>query len=297
MSERNTYVADPESGSEMIRLGIQGDLLTKALGLFPAHLNFLQLLSIAQKEQRTIRVLDVGSGPGDWPLAVAALATKHTYSHSLEIFGIDISELMVAYANTEAENREFHNVHFINMDALKPMEFPSASFDVINIRIALAFVPRGKWPALIAECYRLLRPSGTLISIEAEGALTTCHNPATARMNHWLCQALTARGLAFWDGVGSTMGIHPMQLLFFRQAHFKNIQQQLTVQDTSFGTPGYWPWMEHHKMTLRAIEPIVVEKLGISKEDFDKTLAANEAELMLETYASRALFLAVTGQK
>ncbi len=287
MSQHNTYIADPESEAEKARLSRQGQLLTKALGLFPPHLDVGRRLSVAQQH---FRILDVGCGTGEWSLTVAA-------KYPVEVIGVDISQRMVAYANAEAENRETPNACFQVMNALEPMGFPSGSFDIVHIRIALAFVPREQWQALFREGWRLLRSGGTLISTESEGSLTNCYNPATARMNHWLCQALWMRGLGFWDGVGSLQGIHSMQPLFLRNAGFQDIQQHYNVLDTSFGTADYWAWLEHHKITLQAIEPVVCGLLGVSKEMFDATLDAGLRESRLDTYASRTWFLTATGCK
>ncbi len=48
------------------------------------------------------------------------------------------------------------------MNALKPLAFEDASFDLINMRFIAAFMHQEMWPKLFLECRRLLRPGGML---------------------------------------------------------------------------------------------------------------------------------------
>src|SRR5258708_303762 len=198
----NTYLINSESEAELARLTRQGRLVTRILGLLPKAIDLAHLPSLTPGDQRFPRVLDIGCGPGEWVLELAA---KHPH---VEVMGVDISERMVLYAEAEGENRETPNATFIIMNALNPMDFSDGTFDLVHIRTALAFVPREMWPALYAECWRLLRSEGLLVHTEAEGSITNCDNPAQAKLMQWICQAMWLRGLGFWDGVSSLHGIH-----------------------------------------------------------------------------------------
>ena len=144
-TSKNTYLLDPESEKEMARLSRQGRLVTQILGLVPKAVDLAHLPSLQPGERRIPRVLDIGCGPGEWVLELAAKYAL-TSAHPVEAIGIDISERMIQYALAEAENRETPNASFRVMSALEQMNFPSGEFDLINIRTALAFVPRQKWP-------------------------------------------------------------------------------------------------------------------------------------------------------
>jgi ubiquinone/menaquinone biosynthesis C-methylase UbiE len=183
----NTYYADPESADEMTRLSHQGQMLNQALTLLPIDpLNRLN-------KTESLQVLDVGSGPGDWALELAV-----TYPF-LRIISIDISERMVAYARARAESQETPNVEFWIMNALKPLGFPDASFDLVHIRAAVGFILREQWIPVFQECKRVLRPGGVLISTEGENGTFTYHSPNTAQLIHWLGRVLFVKGLGFWD--------------------------------------------------------------------------------------------------
>ncbi|HEU5380748.1 MAG TPA: class I SAM-dependent methyltransferase [Ktedonobacteraceae bacterium] len=291
MTEKNTYLLNPETVEEMTRLARQGSLITQAIGLFPEGIDLSHLPSLEPDELRTPRLLDIGCGPGDWALDVAA-----RYPH-VQITGIDISQLMVSYATTEAANRELFNVDFQVMDALEPLPFADESFDVINIRVAVGFVPRERWSALFSECKRLVRRGGLLISIEGEGGVTTYQNPATAQALHWLAQALWVRGLGFWDGISSAHGIHVMQPQFFAEAGIKIIHRSVCYVDASYTSEQYQGWRDHPLITLQQIEPLVVNLLHVPSEKFHGILQECMREAHRETFRAHSSFQSIVGQK
>ena len=289
MSDENTYLYNPESAEEMARLSRQGRMLTEALTLLP--LDPLNLLNQAQP----LQVLDIGSGPGDWALDLAVKCP------SVRVIGIDISKRMVAYAKAQAESQETPNVEFREMNALKPLEFPDASFDLINLRVAVGFVPREKWLPMLQECKRKLRPGGFLLSTEGENGVHTYESPNTAQLIHWLSQALFVRGLGFWDQHGSMHGIHGKLLHFLKEVGFENRETKLCLVDASYGSQQYLGWLDHHRETVKYIEPIVCREppggLGVSKDRFEEVLDASFLEARQSTFCSYTYFMTVSGQK
>lgn len=289
--EENTYLLDPESEQEMARLDRQGRLVTQVVGLLPPSIDPFHFPSLRSGQHRP-RVLDIGCGTGNWALDLGA-----KYRH-LSIDALDISQRMVAYASAEAESRELPNVTFRVMNALKPLvAFADETFDLINIRIAVGFIPRGKWQTLFQECWRLLRPGGLLLSTEGEGGVTTYQNPATAQGHRWLAQALWVRGLGFWDGQSTFHGIHLMQGKFFENAGFEHLNRFLFFGDASYGTPLYHGWKEIPLLILRQIEPLVTTVLGVPQAFFNETVQKCEQEVQRDTWTSYTLFQSLTGQK
>jgi ubiquinone/menaquinone biosynthesis C-methylase UbiE len=145
--DENTYVIDAENAGEMARLLNQERLLTAAMGgLFPERSDLDNIYDI----------LDIACGPGGWVHQVA-----HAYPDK-EVTGIDISTGMISYASAHAQVRKLRNAHFQVMNALKPLEFPNESFDLVNARFIVAFMPPAAWPKLIQECLRILRPGGII---------------------------------------------------------------------------------------------------------------------------------------
>src|SRR5260370_40696232 len=94
----DTYIFDPESGTEMVRLTKQHRIVTRYMGgLFPEEAD----LSAVQ------RVIDLACGPGGWGVDVAFAYPK------IEVVGLDISQSMTSYARAQAR------VHRVYTAALK----------------------------------------------------------------------------------------------------------------------------------------------------------------------------------
>lgn len=292
MSEGNTYLVDPEAEEEMIRLARQGRLLTQQLGLLPPNIDPFQLPSVQAEEARPPFLLDIGCATGEWGLAFAA-----RYRHT-RVIGIDISERMIAYAAQQAENQELAGIaHFQIGNALTRFPFPNEYFDLIHLRIANGFIPRDRWRDVFRECWRVLRPQGILLSTEAESGITTCENPATAQILRWFVQSLWISNLGFWDGVGSAIGIHAMQPVFFRNTGFSHLEYFPHLVYASFGSPDYQAWLDGIPMMIQAVEPLVTGKLGVSKEDFQRICVESRIESLQDTFNVYIVCLSVTGRK
>ena len=145
----SSYIFDPESASELARLSHQAQLVTREMGGALANID---PAAIAQWQQ----VIDIGCGPGDWVLDVA-FEQPH-----IEVAGIDISRLMIDYANARARSQQIPNASFEVMDIRQPPDFPDATFDMVNARYLFAVLRGEQWPAFLQECMRILRPGGLL---------------------------------------------------------------------------------------------------------------------------------------
>src|SRR5437867_767681 len=122
----NTYVIDPESATEMARLMNQDRIITENMGsLLPEQLDL----------SNTRNILDVACGPGGWALNVASAYPD------IEVVGVDISKPMIEYARAQAWSRGLENVSFEVMSALEPFTFPDNSFDGVNARLLVGFMP------------------------------------------------------------------------------------------------------------------------------------------------------------
>lgn len=107
------------------------------------------------------RVLEVGVGTG------IALSL---YRGNARVFGIDISEEMLAKARRRVvANRLTHVEDLAVMDAEK-LEFPDNSFDVISAQYVVNTVPRPE--KVLEEFARILRPGGEIILVNRIGAAT-----------------------------------------------------------------------------------------------------------------------------
>lgn len=125
----NTYFVQHRSAqrSEMTRLRIQDQMITTGMG---------GVLPEQPDPDRFQRVLDVGCGTGDWLIEAAK-----TYPNMSHLVGVDISAKMLAAARAQAEaQRVSDRVQFHLMDALRQLEFPNASFDLVNHRLGSSYL-------------------------------------------------------------------------------------------------------------------------------------------------------------
>jgi SAM-dependent methyltransferase len=105
------------------------------------------------------RLLDVGCGLGD-----AALALANDLGTDGEIVGIDVSEKMIASAQSRARTARC-SVRFRVGDALQLAE-PNCSFDAARSERTLQWLTDPK--AAVAEMARALRPGGLLSLIDTD---------------------------------------------------------------------------------------------------------------------------------
>ncbi len=149
----NTYIFDPEDATEMVRLIHQDRVITQGMG---GPLTGLPELA------ETAQVLDLCCGPGGWVLDVA-------FAHpEMEVAGIDISRIMIDYANARARTQQLPNASFGVMNILEPLDFSENSFDFVNARFLTGVIHREKWLDVLHECYRITRPGGLIRFTEGD---------------------------------------------------------------------------------------------------------------------------------
>jgi ubiquinone/menaquinone biosynthesis C-methylase UbiE len=120
-------VQDRGNLDEMKRQDIQGHMLTEGQGGVLPELADPSVLR---------RVLDVGCGTGGW-----LLETARTYPSIEKLVGADISSKMLDYARKQAIAQHLDGrVRFLTMGALRILEFPASSFDLVNQRLAASWL-------------------------------------------------------------------------------------------------------------------------------------------------------------
>jgi SAM-dependent methyltransferase len=96
-------------------------------------------------------LLDIGTGPGDFPLRLRRAG------HLGRLVGIDASPGMIAKAKSAGED-----VEFLQADA-QSLPFPDDSFDLVTARHMLYHVP--DIPKALREIHRILRPGGRFLAV------------------------------------------------------------------------------------------------------------------------------------
>ena len=275
----NLYFIDHESGAEMARLLEQDRVLTKAMGgLWSERSNDFSGIH---------RVLDLGCGPGGWVQEIAFANPE------VEAVGVDISEQMIAYAQMQARLQNLTNASFRVMDIQRPLDFPDASFDLVNARL-IAFLPPGAWPSLLSECVRISRPGGILRLTETEGAFGT--SAAMEKLMSLFHQAMYRTGQSFSPG-GRVLGITPVLAHLLRESGWQHVQIRAHGVDFSVGTEAYESIYHNLEVFLKLMQPFLVQVGVTTQEEADRTYKQMLVEMRSPDFCGLMYLLSVWGQR
>src|SRR5215469_13241792 len=115
---------------------------------------------------------------------------------------------MMGYAREQAKAEGLDaRVEFKTMDALRILEFPSESFDLVNQRFGVSWLRTWEWTKLLLEYQRVTRPGG-IIRITEANFLPECESPAFMKLNTLLLETCYRSGRLFRassDGVTSEL--------------------------------------------------------------------------------------------
>lgn len=275
----NTYVIDSESAAEMARLMRQDHLLTQGMGgIFPENID----LSNVQ------RILDIACGPGGWVLETA-------FAHNdIEVVGVDISERMINYARTQAQVQQLDNANFYVMNALKPLNFPDASFDLINTRLIVAFMLPEVWPLFLQECQRLLRPGGVVRLTDLEWGLS--NKEAYEKYCGLFNQALQRAGQSFSPN-GIHMGLIPMLRRLIQESGFVQIGQKAHAIEFSYGTEAHEGFYHDLAAAFKLLQPFITKWQVATQEELGELYQQALADMQAEDFCALWILLTVWGTK
>ena len=277
-ASENKYFIDSENAAEMARLMHQDRLTTKGMGgVLPEISDFSMLHDI----------LDIACGPGGWVLDVA-------FEHpGIQVTGIDISRIMIEYARAQAWTQGLNNASFKVMDALKPLDFPDASFDLVNARFIFGFMPPAGWPMLMDECARIARPGGIIRLTETEWNLT--NSLAYETLHAMTARALKKAGKSFSPD-GRNVGITPMLGQFLQQARCERTQHAAYALDLSAGTEAHGSMYQNSMAFYRLVEPFLLNMQVTTKEEFEELYNRMLAEALADSFRAISFILTVWGQ-
>ena len=243
------FVEDCSSNPEMIRLMIQDTLITTGMG---------GPLSEQPDPASLHRVLDIGCGPGGWILEAARL-----YPH-MNLTGIDISWRMIEYARAETQARKLTDgVEFLVMDALRPLKFPDASFDLVNLRAGASFLLVTDWPRLLNEMLRVTRPGGIVHVTDLETTQST--SPAYNRFVQMLLCAFYRSGHSLTE---EKLGVtHELDRLL-AESGCQQVQTKDYALELVAGTVGGQNLYENARFGFQTLLPFL-QKWGCASEDYD----------------------------
>ncbi len=222
-TNENTYILDTENPVEMARLIDLDRVITKAMS---GPLSGVPDLPLQAK------LLDLGCGPGGWVLDTAYA------SPDSEVAGVDISRIMIDYANARARTQGLTNATFGVMDISQPLDFSDATFDLVNARLLVGVLKREYWESFIAECQRILKPGGLLRLTEPIDGLGVTNSIAFDKLNQLAYQLFWKAGYGFSTD-GHSLGMSTTLPWMLRKAGYQGVHIQGHVFEFSSDTEGY----------------------------------------------------------
>ena len=241
------FVPNNEKKEELARLTIEDEMFTSGMGGPLAE----------QIDPGALRdVLDIACGTGGWAIRAAAEYPV------ISVIGIDVCPDIIQIAKARAvTEKSGPQVAFQMMDALDPLQFMDASFDLVNMRLGSTFIRIWDWPALLKEILRVLRPGGILRLTEVELAQQS-PSLAHARFFELLLIAEFNAGRLF-ERTSDGLTAHLVRLL--NNYGLQNVQKRVYPFVFETGTPAgqvYYDYLSH----CRTILPFL-QKWGSRQQD------------------------------
>jgi ubiquinone/menaquinone biosynthesis C-methylase UbiE len=236
------YVQDRRSEQELERLTIQGQMMTEAMG---------GPLPEQADPSRFQRILDIACGPGEWVLATAKMYP------SMSLVGIDISQSMIQYARQQAAKEHLGDrVEFHVMDALLLLEFPSSSFDLVNLRCCVGFMRTWDWSKMLNEMRRVARARGVVRVTDAEAGHTCPTSPALRQFCERYQSALFQAGHLF-EPTPSGLTAHLAELL--ERHGCKGVQTRTASMTYQANTPSWQAYYEDMQRAFQTLRPFILK--------------------------------------
>jgi SAM-dependent methyltransferase len=207
-----------------------------------------------------------------------------------EIAGVDISRIMIDYANARARSQGFTNVSFGVMDITQPLDFSDHSFDLVNARTLFGVLRRDAWQPFIAECTRILKPGGTLRLTEPVDIGVT-NSAAVERLLSALTQTVWTLGYGFSVN-GRSFAVVPSLPAFLREAGYQQVHTIGHTIEFSAGTPAWVDFYHNYEVSFLQSKSLLLKTGAITEEEFDR--ACQQAFIDMNRPDFRALTTIVT---
>ncbi len=246
------FVQDRSNEEELTRLQIQDQMITAGMGGV-----------LSEQLDPTIfqRVLDVGCGTGGWLISAAK-----TYPSMSELVGVDVSSRMLEYARAQAEaERLGDRVQFRTMDALRMLEFPDASFDLVNQRFGASYLRTWDWPKLLHEYQRVTRPGGVIRVTEGKIVECSCSSPALTRLTQLVLDTVYRAGHFFTP---DSHGVTSRLASLLHRYGLQHVQTRVHTLEYRAGTTEGHLFYEDMRRVFRTVVPFL-QKWSRVPDDYE----------------------------
>jgi ubiquinone/menaquinone biosynthesis C-methylase UbiE len=275
-----TYVLNPESQTEMVRLIKQGRMITRGMG---------GPLSSIPDPSRLKHILDLCCGPGGWVLDVASALPD------AKVEGVDISHIMIDYANTQARAQQLSNASFRVMNVTQLSDIPDAAFDLVNARLLVGVLKQDMWASFLRACWRILRPGGLLRLTEPLDTGYTS-SPAVNQLGALTMQTLWKVGYGFSPD-GRSFGLNHILPSLLRAQGYQQLQLFAYALEGSAKMETWADGYHDVESLSYQMKPLFI-KLGlITDEVFDQLQEQALADMRSDEFCGMGYFLTVLSQK
>jgi SAM-dependent methyltransferase len=178
------------------------------------------------------------------------------------------------------------------MDIQKTLDFPDASFDLVNARF-INFLPAAGWAKLMQEFRRITRPRGTIRLTESEWWYFT-NSPALENLNAMIIRALKLQGGSFSERF---TGVLPMLGRFLLDAGCASVNYKPHVIDYSFGTEAYEGFRHDAAVVFNLFQPFIVRMGVATAEEVKQLYDRMQLEMLEENFRGLMMPLTAWGEK
>jgi len=234
------FMADRANEQELLRLIAQDQILTAGIGgVLPEFPDTTAFRCI----------LDVGCGTGGWLFQAA-----QTYPTMTRLVGVDLNPKMIKYAREQVIAQQLSGrLDFYIMDALRMLEFPDTTFDLVNMRQGGSFLRTWDWPQILQEFLRVTHHKGTLRIVETD-LVSESTSPAFNQLSMLLVRAFHLSGHYFTAEQNGLINQLPRML---RQAGLNDVQTQRYDAEYRADTPEGQLFIEDMRYVLENMQPFV----------------------------------------
>lgn len=271
------FLQDRSNPDELTRVSLQDHYITAAMG---------GVLPEQPDPSRFHEVLDVGCGTGGWLIEAAK-----TYPSLRRLNGVDVSRTVVTFAREQAAAHQVSDrVTFHTMDALRMLEFPADSFDLVNQRSGAGYLRTWEWPKIIQEYRRVTRPGGVIRITEGDWAIESS-SPALTRLFELLLLAFSQAGNSFTptsDGV--TRELAPL----LERMGLQQIQTAEHLMEHTAGAASWQGFCENMRLVFRTTLPFQHRWIKVPA-DYESLYQRMLDEIQQPGFVARARMLTVWG--
>jgi ubiquinone/menaquinone biosynthesis C-methylase UbiE len=236
------------------------------------------------------QALHIACGSGDWMIEAARCYPQ------LSLIGIDTNLHILDHARARATAAHVEKrARFQVMDALRPLAFPAASFDLVNLRLGVTFIRIWEWPGLMAEIGRVIRPGGVIRITEPQvvhqnkgpislPGMTTLHTSLT-------CALYRSGHLFQEDTTGITAHLAPLLTRFGCQ----DVQTKEYAVEVRAETPEWQNYYDNARNVIPESHAFLT-KWGCFQGDFDALYRQVVAEMLQPDFHVSWNFLTAWGK-